>query len=475
MAFSVAKNTAFMTIASLGQKVVSFVYFTIVVNSIGKVDAGKYFVALSFTTLFSILVDVGMSPVLTREVAKDKDHAQRYLSTVLSAKLLTGIIAYATLVVVLYMLGYSAEMKQLVVVSGIVMLLDSIHLSYYTIFRAFQDVRWEAFGMFGSQLLTMLIGILALRAGFPLVYLMWAFVISSLCNLTYVAIMLYRKQGISFRFRADGTMLRTILRMAAPFALAGIFTRLYSSLDALMLKSMAGEAEAGLYSVPYKIAFAFQFIPMALIASLYPKISEYYAHERHRLQGVFTLAMRYLFLIAAPITIGGVLIGKEMLTQFYPKFIDALPAFYAMMPSIIFSFLSFPVGSMLNGCNRQSTQTKIMGLVVVSNVILNTMLIPLYGATGAAIAATASYAILFFGGLFSIRDLVALLPPGTALTGARIIGAVAVMAIAVLLLRDTVPLWGTVIGGGVMYILGSLLFGTITIAECKVLLSRKPA
>ena len=105
MSFSVAKNTAFMTTASIGQKAVSFLYFTLLARYFLPVeDVGKYFVALSFAAMFSILGDIGLSPVLTREVAKVKNKAGHYLRLVLTTKLITNLLAYVLIFILTFLL-----------------------------------------------------------------------------------------------------------------------------------------------------------------------------------------------------------------------------------------------------------------------------------------------------------------------------------------------------------------------------------
>ena len=63
-----------MTMASVGQKIISFVYFTMIANHLGAEKTGKYFFALAFTTVFVVFVDLGLTSVLGRESAKQKEN-----------------------------------------------------------------------------------------------------------------------------------------------------------------------------------------------------------------------------------------------------------------------------------------------------------------------------------------------------------------------------------------------------------------
>jgi O-antigen/teichoic acid export membrane protein len=82
MSYTVAQNTSFLTIASVLQKVISFFYFIFVARMIQVEHTGVYFFAITFTTIFTVVADFGMGPVLTRETARFPDRAQSYFNTV---------------------------------------------------------------------------------------------------------------------------------------------------------------------------------------------------------------------------------------------------------------------------------------------------------------------------------------------------------------------------------------------------------
>jgi O-antigen/teichoic acid export membrane protein len=74
--------------------------------------------------------------------------------------------------------------------------------------------------------------------------------------------------------------------------------------------------------------------------------------------------------------------------------------------SLIFGFLSFITGALLNATNRQKTQTSLLAACLVVNIIINLFLIPRWGIIGAATSALASNTLLCFGGFyFSSREI----------------------------------------------------------------------
>ncbi len=384
-----------MTIASIGQKIIAFVYFTIVARSLGAEATGQYVTALAFSTIFVVFVDLGMTNVLVREAAKYKDKIQQYFSVVLISKLFLAVASYIVLFIAANALGYDIALRHLIYLSGITMLFDSLHLSVYGVLRAIGDLKYEALGIVTSQAATLIIGGLVLYFNLPILFLILAFTIPSFLNATYSATVLYKKYKIKLLPKFDREVFIYLGKIIVPFALAAIFARVYSYIDTIILSKLASSIEVGWYSIPYKITFAFQFIPLALVAALYPKMSEYFVKDKKQLALIFQQGMKYLMVIVFPIVVGiGVLSEDIILTFYKAEYTNSILPLKILISGLIFSYLSFPIGAMLNACNKQVTQTIIIGFVMIVNITLNFLLIPHYGIIGASIAALVGNALL---------------------------------------------------------------------------------
>ena len=467
MSISVAKNTAFMTFASIGQKIISFVYFTIVARSIGVAGTGKYFFALSFTTIFVVFVDLGLTNVLVRESAKVKEKIQKYFSSVLVAKVVLGIISYIALIVVINAMDYESETKYLVYISGITMLTDSIHLSVYGILRAIGNLKYEAVGIVLSQLATLILGTIFIVFKFPLVYLMVAFAIPSFLNVIYASTILYKKYGVKLSPRYDREILKYIIPIAIPFALAAIFSRVYSYIDSILLSKLAGDHAVGLYSVPYKIAYAFQFIPFALAAALYPRFSECFVHDKKRLSFLFERGIKYLLIVSLPIVVGINVLSYDIVVTFFTKsYIDSILPLQILMIGVVFAYLNIAIGSLLNACSRQGTQTTFVGIVMVINIIMNVLLIPKFGVVGAAISACVGNIILTILSCFVVPRITAISVPFILKTIIQLVVASGVMGIVAWFINREMNFVFAVVGGGLVYV--GMLFITRTITKEQI-------
>lgn len=405
----IAKNTTYLTVAYIVQKILSFLYFILIARLIGVGDIGKYVFAVSFTSIFGIFIDLGLSSVLTREVAKDFSKAKDYLNNIITVKIFLSVITYLAVVVAINLLDKESLVRQLVYFSGLVMVLDSFYLTFYAVLRGRQNLKYEAIGMTFGQLAIFIFGTIVLLLHLSLHFLVLALLVGSTFNFIYAFYLMQRKAEIKLQLGINKEVIKIIFKIAIPFALAGIFSRIYGYIDTVLLSTLAGDKQVGWYSAGYKITFALQFVPMAMSAALFPALANFFVTDISRLARAFEKSMYYLMLISLPITFGVFSLSREFIGIMYgAEFIPTALALNILIFSLVFNFLSFPVGALLNACNRQITATVNMGITTLVNLLLNIILIPLFGDQaylGAAIAALGGSATLFFTGFYWVDKI----------------------------------------------------------------------
>lgn len=393
----IIKNTTYLTIAFVGQKLLAFIYFIIIARLIGVENVGNYTVALSFTTIFAIFIDFGTSPIITREIAKHKENMQLYFSNIIFSKLFLSLLVYLIVIISINTFDYSSLTRQLVYVSGFVMIIDSFVLTAYSLLRGLHTLKYEAIGIIINQSIVMSIGVIGLLfiTTNPIIIII-AFLFGSISNLVWSLYNLKYKFGISLRLKWDAITLKYIYFISIPFALAGIFGRVYSYVDAIILERFIGNAAVGFYTVAYKIPFALQFVPSAFAAAIYPAMSSYFKNSPEKLSEIWKKATIYLMLLAIPITAGIYALSEIIILKFYgEQYIVSIPVLKTLIFGVFFIFINFPLGSLLSACNRQATNTTLIGFTMIINVIANIFLIQEFGIIGAAYAFLISHGFLF--------------------------------------------------------------------------------
>lgn len=465
----VIQNASFLSAAYVGQKVLSFIYFTLIARFVGVLDTGVYVFALSYSTMCSVLVDFGLANFLQREIARKPADARPLLSAALALKLVYGAITVVFGLLLIRVLSHDAQTLRMVSIAMAIMLFDSYALTIWSAFRGRHLLSNESVAIVSSQALVMLVGLVGLFTRARLEVLMLALLAGSVWTAVYATHKCRAQLGFwPYPGRLVG---RNLARESLPFGLAGMFTRMFASLDSVMLGQMVGKAAVGFYAIPNKFVFAAQFMPAAVAAALYPALSHYHAVDEAKMRTLFLQALSFLYVIAAPMAAGLFVISPMVVRELYTsEYEPSIVAMQILVWGIIFGFIEFPFGSFIAASGEQRKNTVTRGIVVLVNVALNLALIPSYSFVGTAIAALVSYAVLAGMGAFWTRRV--WLRAGRPFWAmmAKTTCAAAAMAIAVYAILPFAHFAVAIVFGVVVYTGLVLLLRIMTISHVRFLL-----
>lgn len=400
---AIAKNAAWLMLATTGQKLIAFVAFTITARLVGLTITGEYAFSIAVTSIFVIIADLGMTPVVIRAIASGAEEGKRLLGAALRLKAL--LIPIAMMCALAYVVVGKASPVILLTTSiaCLVMAADALHLLLYGSLRGKQKLQYEAVGMLVGQSLTAITAVSAAVLGWGAPGLAAALLIASVWNVAW-ATMQTRLQGIVAIAPHRGDF-KALIHQAIPFALAGVFVKVYSYLDSLMLHAFHGADGVGKYAVAYKVTYAFQFIPLVFTAALFPAMSAVHADgDRQKLREIFAGALRLMAIVGAPLAAGVSAVADRFVPAAYGlAFLGSIPALEILPWVLLPIFLDFPIGSLLNATHRAHLKTGAMGATMVLNAVLNVVLVPQYGPVGAAWAAVGSFWFLLGLGLWFVR------------------------------------------------------------------------
>jgi len=448
---SLAKNTALLTFSSIAQKAIAFVYFALLARTLGKESTGVYFLTLATITSVAVFADLGVTSVLIRDIAADRPKAGSILQKTLGVKI--GAIVLAVIIAALFPMTLSSDPVgwSLVWLAIPIMVADSLSLTFYGVLRGIQELRYESFGIFIGGLLSAMIGVIVIfshHASLPLLIL--ALSTGSIWNAGFSAFHVAKRlRWTAFFPRFENV--RAVIVAAFPFFLAAVFVKIYSYVDSFTLKAVIGDAAVGLYSVAYKLTYAFQFLPLAFIGALYPRMSSL-ANSPVDLKKTFLDAQWYLALLVAPIVFGIAALAPEIIRTVYGTvYGESILPLTILIFVLIPIFFDFPVGSLLNATGHQMTKTKIMGVTMIINFIANMILIPWIGIPGASVSAIMSFTAMFALGAWALQQKIHVSIGEWIRTVGGFIGAGIAMMIVVLTMKAMMPWMLTIPIGAIVF------------------------
>ncbi|HLD20287.1 MAG TPA: flippase [Patescibacteria group bacterium] len=426
---SLAHNTAIFTIALGVQKVFSFLFFWYLSSKLGPHGLGQYAFALSFTALFSVFTDIGMSTVLTREIAKDQKSASHILGTAFSIKIISAIIVLVVMAIIVLNSDYDPLVRSLIALASLVMVSDSLQLLFSSFFRGMHTLAYESVSVLVFQVIEIVVGVIALEVTGDVRWAIVSVAIASVSVLVYFVVSAWMKFRCMIVPVWDKHVMADFLKLLPSFAIATIIVRVYNTADVILIERFIGAEAVGMYSVPAKVITAFQgLFAGSFAAALYPLLASTYHTNKKEVSALLAKAFHYMSAIAFPMALGLGGTAGLIIATIWPEYHDAVIPFVLMAVSLPFIFLSFPTGALLNASDRQrmTTINRLIGTVL--NIGLNILFIPYYGITAAAGIFLCTNILIFALDCWCVRKELDYVKQWVITKGIRIIASGAIMS-----------------------------------------------
>lgn len=398
---TLARNTAFLLVATLFTNLAAFVWNVYLARYLGTAGFGILSTALALTGIFSILADLGIGTYITREIARNPGGARELVAAGLGNRIILSCIVFV-LILLFPLTGlYSGTAAAVIVFIAGYMLLTSFSSFFNSIFQGFQRMEYQTVWNILNSLF-ILVGVIAVVwLGGSVVHVAVAYLIAAALSLVYSATTFTRRfftPGLSFS--------RDMIREAIPFGITSVFSLIYFWIDSVMLSLMKGDVSVGLYNAPYRLLTVITSLYGVYLTAVFPVMSRFHVESEDSLRFTYMRSLKYLIIIAVPLiftvfTLAGPLI--ELI--FSAKYLESVPALRVLIIATAFMFINGVSSSLLGSANRQITVTRITGVAALFNVTLNLALIPRFDFMGASAATVMTEALMTLLFLRTVRDL----------------------------------------------------------------------
>ena len=381
---TIAKNTGFLISSDILSKVISVVFLIYLARVLGDSGLGKYSFIFSFVGIFTLASDLGIVPLIIREIAKDEKKLQRYFYNSLTLRIFSSIFALVLAIIVLVFFERSSEIMLSVFLVSLAMLFYNLSEICFAIFSAFQKMEYPSVMLILERIITVSMGIYALSAGYGIVAIALIYFISYLI-IFIISLFLVGSKIIKVRFWMNLDDAKSILKESFPFWLTTIFYTIYFKVNTVMLTFMKGYQQAGWYSAAYSLLESLIFIPVSAGRALFPVMSKFHGVNKPALLLLLRKSIYYLCVLGIAISIGVTLLSDRIIYLIYlDKFQNSVFALQILIWGVMLIFASTIAGNFLNAINKQKVFSMITLVAALVNVVANLILIPLYGYIGAA-------------------------------------------------------------------------------------------
>ncbi len=445
---TILKNTFWLTAGTGASRVLRAVLILYAARILGTEGYGVFSYVLSVAAFFTILSDIGLSPLLTRESVRQPEKVQTYLSTTFALKLgLIAITVLATIIGTPYFTNVDAALP-LIPLVAILLALDSLRGFSYSIARAQNRMQFEAGFIMLTDFFITAFGLVILFTQPTTMGLTLAYTVGSGLG-TLGAFWALRKELGGLLKHFDRALVKPIFSSAWPFAIMSLLGGFMINIDTIVLGIFRSASELGLYAAAQRPIQILYMIPGLVAVSIFPIVS-WHVHrgEIGESKKILETSLTALLAVGLPVTVGGMILGAPLINLLFGSaYSGATLTFQLLLVTVPMIFIGTIVGNTIFAHDKQRIFIFSTGTGAIMNVVLDLLLIPTYGIAGSAVAtiiaqiATNSINWMFLQKIYNLR-----------LHLGRTFLATAVMAVVVYLMNSVgIHILATVAVSGLIY------------------------
>lgn len=359
---------------------------------LGPSDFGTLNYVIAFLALLSPLATLGLEDIVVRDLIKNPEQTSETLGTTFYLQAAAGLVSISIAYLLFCWIRPDDHLvRDIAVILSLGLVVQSTNMIrywYQSRVLAKHVVRIQIVALITASLLR----VFCILISADLIIFAWLIVAES----ALVSI------GLAMKFLSDNARplifsFKRALRLLGdswPLILSGFAVVTYMRIDQLMLGNLEGNLSVGIYSAALTISEAWYFVPMAIIASVFPGIiqskqddpAQYLAKTQSLLSALFLLS----FIVA-----GFLSLTSSHLVQFLygSRFSDAANVLAIHAWAGIFVALGLASGRWFinEGLQRLQLYKTLVG--AFTNILLNLILIPEFGTAGAAVATLISFGV----------------------------------------------------------------------------------
>lgn len=393
----------YVLFANLLERTTFFVLMLFIARMFPKSEYGFIATIFAFANIVHAGIEFGFTFYFQREAAAKNTELQKQLSHALNFRFV--LLLPFLLVIFLYFFVQDAYHPYLLFVIALSAFFFGVNVMLNAVLYGKQHYKTSFNLLFISRiLLVMLFGCFYFLLG-DLTTMMLAFPVAAIIHFALLFSYL-KKTGIPIRIRfPDFRVIRKIFRSSVPMALGVLFVMTYDKIDIILIEGYLDLTAVAIYAVAYTVYKLPQLFSGVALTPLFSKMSAFYAEKEYLSRADIKKPLTILLMLSAGSLLFFSAVGAEFITLLYGYgyFESSYYLLYLAIgvPGILLNNMT---GVLLNSCRYEKVAMYSALAGAVFNIVLNIILLPLYGLLGAVFATIATeYCILLIQYLFIIN------------------------------------------------------------------------
>jgi O-antigen/teichoic acid export membrane protein len=374
-----SRNYISLALARFTAKVISFVAAVIIARHLGAGDFGVFTFSFAAITLVIVIFQAGLTPLVVREIARNRADAPRYLTISLLVRVF-GACAVAAIAAAVYgVTGSAAALGA--ALAAVALGFASVLASFTDVFQAFERMEFVAVVLVFNNVVTLSLVVVASALDAGVIPLIALYAAANVLSLLLAAVLCFAKFARPTA-RVRWPDVKDFVTQAVPFSLSALVASVYWRSDAVLLKIVEGLV---------LVAGSFR-------EAIYPILSRFWPASPDPFRDASRTAFKFLVALAVPMGVGTSIVAYKLFPFIYgPDFAEGWIVLAVLIWALVAIFIRELSAATMFAFDLQKLVLASNALGAVTSVALNLTLIPYISYLGPAVAGvTAAFATTTF-------------------------------------------------------------------------------
>ena len=386
--------------------ITSFVTVIFVARYLGPENLGKLSYAQSLIAIFSMFASLGIDHIVYRDLVAHPEREGEILGTAIAIKLIFGTLTFLITVGVAFSLHTEPILTWLVAIIA----LSFIFQPFGVIIHVFNARVQSKYSTIVNVIISLLIPLLKFIVIFTNNGILYFAAIVAFEALVFslLSVILYKKilAGSLQSFSVSWATFKKLTHDSWPIMLIGTTGYLYARIDQVMIQHFIDSTSVGLYEVAVRFTEPLGILPGVILGSLFPALinakKDSPEEYRKRFRSLVFLCLGISITMATMIFI----LAPYLVKWIYgPEFIESISILRIYVWSNVGTIATLLIYNYFVIENRTRLPLIYTTIGAITNIILNLVLIPILGITGAAYATLITVTLVVGTFLFTRRWL----------------------------------------------------------------------
>ena len=278
---------------------------------------------------------------------------------------------------------------------GLYNILSGFYLLFTGVFRSHNKMVYESFDTVIIKILLLIFGIIALYY-YRSILIYSEVLFATILIGIIISIIIIRKYFSKFNFSINKEFWIYMLKEIWPYGLSSIIVTVYFTIDQVILGSLKPITQVGYYALARSATGVVTSVIGILIGALFPSLALLYKKDISEFTQLLNNAIKFMCILFI-IFVTEMLINSKgfVLSIFGNRYYNSILPLQILSVTTGLIFINALIGNAFGAIDRQKDLLWGLFFSMVINVVLNFILIPYYGAAGAASASI--FTELFIG------------------------------------------------------------------------------